>query len=147
MLGKTLGADGLMILTDVRGVAVDCGKASEKYIRSVSPDVLLDLGNHFPAGSMGPKVESAVDFVQNEKDDAGGGKWSMIGSLIDAESVMNGESGTLVTNAMGPHIWSITLRNRMNLNKHIAIIRRLSSGRITHQSLLLGNLFARYFLG
>ena len=102
MLGKTLGAGGLMILTDVRGVAVDYGKASEKYIRSVSPDVLLDLGNHFPAGSMGPKVESAVDFVQNEKDDAGGGKWSMIGSLIDAESVMNGESGSLVTNAYGP---------------------------------------------
>ena len=68
----------------------------------------------------------------------------MIRSLTDAEGVMNGESGTLVTNAYGPSYLEYYPEKSSESEQHIAIIRRLSSGRITHQSLLLGNLFARY---
>ncbi|KAL9180421.1 hypothetical protein ACHAXT_008391 [Thalassiosira profunda] len=100
MLGKTLGADGLMILTDVPGVAVNYGKPDEKYIRSVSPDRLLELAastnadgsKTFPDGSMGPKVESAVDFVQHYPTHS---CWSTIGSL------KNAGAGTLITNKYG----------------------------------------------
>jgi carbamate kinase len=95
MMGKTLGADGLMILTDVTSVAVNLGKPDEKWIKSASPQQMLALADsNFPDGSMGPKVSSAVDFVQN-------GGWSMIGSLKDASKMLEKEAGTTVTNEFG----------------------------------------------
>lgn len=96
MLGKTLGADGLMILTDVEGVAVNKDKPDQKWIRSASPEAMLQLADsNFPPGSMGPKVASAVDFVQS-------GKWCRIGSLNDATSMLEGKAGTKITNEYGP---------------------------------------------
>ena len=108
MLGKTLGANGLMILTDVAAVAVNMGKSDQKWIRSASPEQMLQLARkddgslNFPAGSMGPKVESVVDFVQNGKDCDGNNRWSLIGSLKEANEMMRGEAGTRVTNDYGP---------------------------------------------
>eukprot|EP00970_Alexandrium_tamarense_P003390 scaffold530_cov193-Alexandrium_tamarense.AAC.18 len=104
MLGKSLGADGLMILTDVPGVAVDFGKPTERFIRSASPERLKELSMNFPDGSMGPKVESAVDFTEGRND-----KWSMIGSLKEATQMMNrnrikqdvNQAGTMITNDHG----------------------------------------------
>eukprot|EP00956_Cyclotella_meneghiniana_P032420 scaffold89152_cov42-Cyclotella_meneghiniana.AAC.4 len=97
MMGKTLNAHGLMILTDVPGVAVHHGTRDERWIKSASPQQLTLLAkNHFPEGSMGPKVSSAVDFVQNY------GGWSMIGSLKDSCRMMDNEAGTVVTNEFGP---------------------------------------------
>ena len=96
MMGKTLKADGLMILTDVPGVAVRHGTKEERWIKSASPGQLARLAkDHFPEGSMGPKVSSAIDFVQNY------GGWSMIGSLKDSCRMMNDEAGTVVTNEFG----------------------------------------------
>jgi carbamate kinase len=94
MMGKTLGADGLMILTDVHGVAINHGTADETWIKSASPQQMLALEDNFPDGSMGPKVSSAIDFVQN-------GGWSMIGSLKDASKMLDKEAGTEVTNDHG----------------------------------------------
>lgn len=95
MLGKTLGADGLMILTDVKGVAVNKDKPDEKWIRSASPEAMMQLERNFPPGSMGPKVMSAIDFVQS-------GKWCRVGSLKDATSMLEGKAGTEITNEHGP---------------------------------------------
>ncbi len=95
MLGKTLGADGLMILTDVEGVAVNKGKSNERYILSASPEQMMKLGDNFPPGSMGPKVESAIDFVQS-------GRWCRIGSLKDAALMLEGKAGTKITSEHGP---------------------------------------------
>jgi len=95
MLGKTLGADGLMILTDVEAVAVNKDTPDQKWIRSASPEAMLQLDSNFPPGSMGPKVASAVDFVQSEK-------WCRIGSLNDASSMLEGKAGTKITNEYGP---------------------------------------------
>lgn len=95
MLGKTLGADGLMILTDVEGVAVNIGKSDERWIRSASPEQMMHLDDNFPPGSMGPKVESAIDFVQS-------GKWCRIGSLKDAALMLEGIAGTKITSEHGP---------------------------------------------
>lgn len=95
MIGKTLSADVLMILTDVRGVAVNRGMPNEKWIRSASPEAMSQLSDNFPQGSMGPKVESAIDFVRS-------GKWCRIGSLKDATAMMKGETGTKITTEHGP---------------------------------------------
>ena len=94
MMGKTLGADGLMILTDVPSVAINHGKPDEKWIKSASPQQILQLSDHFPDGSMGPKVSSAIDFVQS-------GGWSMIGSLKEASKMLDKKAGTIVTNEFG----------------------------------------------
>ena len=107
MLGKTLEADGFMILTDVPGVAVNMGKPNQKWIRSVSPEMMLKLAmgddgrKNFPPGSMGPKVESAIEFVNSGGGCSGNGRWSMIGSLKEATQMMKGEAGTIVTNDHG----------------------------------------------
>ena len=96
MLGKTLGADGLMILTDVKGVAVNKDTPDQKWIKSASPATLNELADNFPAGSMGPKVDSAIDFVQSDM-----GKWCKIGALADATAMVEGKAGTEITNEYG----------------------------------------------
>lgn len=58
MLARDLNADGLLILTDVPGVATDFSSPNAKWIKSVSPEMLLKMMFEFPDGSMGPKVES-----------------------------------------------------------------------------------------
>ena len=90
MLGIGLGAQGLMILTDVPGVAINYKTPEEKWIKSVSPEQLQDLMDHFPDGSMGPKVASAIEFAKS-------GGWCTIGSLKKAEEMINRQAGTLVT--------------------------------------------------
>jgi carbamate kinase len=47
--------------------------------------------HEFPSGSMGPKVESAVQFVEQR------GRWGMIGSLSEVNDIMMHKAGTLVT--------------------------------------------------
>jgi carbamate kinase len=46
---------------------------------------------HFAAGSMGPKVEAACDFAEAT------GKLAGIGSLADAEAILGGDAGTIVS--------------------------------------------------
>lgn len=95
MLAKILDASGLLILTDVKGAAVGFRTSNQKWIKSASPEKLQELMYEFPAGSMGPKVESAVEFVQQT------GGWGRIGSLNEVEKVMSNETGTLITTAHG----------------------------------------------
>lgn len=90
MLGISLRAQGLLILTDVPAVATGFGTSHSKRIRSASPQALQAMAHEFPSGSMGPKVESAIEFVNNT------GGWSAIGSLKEAASILRGETGTLV---------------------------------------------------
>ena len=44
----------------------------------------------FPAGSMGPKVEAACDFVERT------GGMAAIGALADIEAIVDGRTGTIV---------------------------------------------------
>lgn len=90
MMGCALNAQGLLILTDVQAIALDFGKPNMKFIRSVSPKKLLSLMHHFPAGSMGPKVESAIEFVNKT------GGWAAIGSLHEANKIVADQAGTRI---------------------------------------------------
>lgn len=86
-----LKADGLMILTDVPGVALDFDSDNPRWIKAVSPGILRTLGEHFPDGSMGPKIQSVIDFVEKSS-----GGWAAIGSLNEADKIMAGKAGTLI---------------------------------------------------
>lgn len=89
LLAKELHADVFAMLTDVDAVYVDYGKPTQRALRTISPAELA--GYAFPAGSMGPKVESACDYAQAT------GKSAMIGSLSNVAGLVNGTAGTTVT--------------------------------------------------
>lgn len=89
LLAKDLGARALLMLTDVDAVYRDWGKASQEPIRKVCAHELRP--EEFPAGSMGPKVEAARDFVIHSGGIAG------IGALEDAIDIIEGRCGTLVS--------------------------------------------------
>jgi carbamate kinase len=95
MVGISLEADGLLILTDVQGVARAYATGQEKWIKTVSPDTLAACAEDFPAGSMGPKVESAIEFVKKT------GGWAAIGSLNEADKVVAGTAGTRIEDRNG----------------------------------------------
>jgi carbamate kinase len=88
LLAQLLGADVLLLLTDVPAVEVDYGTPSARAIRHISVDELR--GHEFPEGSMGPKVEAACAFARAT------GHRAAIGRLEDAEALLEGTAGTIV---------------------------------------------------
>ena len=89
LLARELEADLFIMATDADAVYLDWGKPTQKAIRRVSPEALAGYG--FAAGSMGPKVEAAVELVTRT------GKTAAIGALADIVRITRGEAGTLVT--------------------------------------------------
>jgi carbamate kinase len=89
LLAKSLKAEAYLMLTDAEAVWRDFGAPDSRAIRRASPDALEALS--FPAGSMGPKVSAACDFVRATGGRAG------IGALTDAVAILNGAAGTLVS--------------------------------------------------
>jgi carbamate kinase len=95
ILARDVEASTLLILTDVQAVQRGFGtERAEPIERMTAEDAreLLEAGE-FGAGSMGPKVEAAVRFVEQ-----GGGR-SAIGDLDSAVAVLSGESGTNIVSA------------------------------------------------
>ena len=89
-LASQIKADILLILSDVDYVYLNYGKKGQEEIREISADELLKYQKegHFPAGSMGPKVEAAIRFVRN------GGKETIITSIEKAWDAIKGKTGT-----------------------------------------------------
>jgi carbamate kinase len=92
LLAKGLEADWFVMATDVDGVYVDWGKPGQKAIARANPGALMQLAGNFPAGSMGPKVIAACEFVQATGHRAG------IGDLTNIDEMLAGKRGTIVTN-------------------------------------------------
>ena len=88
LLARELDADLFVIATDVDGVYLDWGKPEQRRLGKVTVQELKD--HPFPAGSMGPKVAAAIQFVEKT------GKRAAIGSLQDIEKIVTGEAGTNV---------------------------------------------------
>lgn len=95
LLAQELAADLLVIATDVDAAYVDWGKPTKKAIARAHPDELERLG--FATGSMGPKVQAAIEFVRET------GKDAVIGALADIVAITEGRAGTRVSVA-GPGI-------------------------------------------
>jgi len=90
LLAKGLDADMFVMLTDVANVFVDFGTENQRSIKAAHPDALEALD--FAAGSMGPKVLGACQFVRET------GHRSAIGRLSELTAIMTGEAGTLISN-------------------------------------------------
>lgn len=89
MLAVRIGADVLAIVTDVDAVYEHWGTPEEHAIRRASPAALEQA--EFAAGSMGPKVKAACEFVAQT------GGMAAIGSIADAAELVRGEAGTVIT--------------------------------------------------
>jgi carbamate kinase len=86
LLASRLGADILLLLTDVPAVEHDWGTPQARVIQRTTPQELRRL--RFESGSMGPKVEAACRFVEN------GGRVAAIGALTQAAAIVDGRAGT-----------------------------------------------------
>ena len=93
ILGRDIGAQVLLILTDVDAVYRGWGTPAQQAIRRMSlaeADQLLQ-GSDLGAGSMRPKVEAAADFVRS------GGERAVIAELAHGLAALAGEAGTTIT--------------------------------------------------
>jgi carbamate kinase len=88
LLAREVGADLFVMATDVDGVYTGWGTPEQRKLGRVTPGELRELP--FAAGSMGPKVEAAIRFVE-----ATGGR-AAIGGLHEIEAIVDGDAGTQV---------------------------------------------------
>lgn len=92
MLAASLSADLFIILTGVERVARDFGKPTETPL----PEIKLDMARRllaegqFPAGSMGPKIDAAIAFVE------AGGKEVLITRAESLSEALEGRTGTVI---------------------------------------------------
>jgi carbamate kinase len=90
LLGSTIGAERLYILTDVPKVYINFNTKDQKQLDTITIDeaqAYYDDGE-FAAGSMGPKVLAGIDFVKK------GGKEAIITDLHNIEKKMIAEQGS-----------------------------------------------------
>ena len=95
LLARLLGCQTLVIVTGVDRVALRYGKPDQRELERATPDELegwMEEG-HFPAGSMGPKIQAAIEFVR------GGGREVIITSPERLTDALEGKTGTLVSRA------------------------------------------------
>jgi carbamate kinase len=89
MIAAGVQADCLIIATDVDAVYVNWGQPEQRRLTKTTPQELAQ--HNFASGSMGPKVEAAVKFVNAT------GKRAVIGPLEHIEEMLAGRVGTAIT--------------------------------------------------
>ncbi|HET7236631.1 MAG TPA: carbamate kinase [Actinomycetota bacterium] len=88
LLAREVEADLFVMATDVDGVYADWGTPDQRRLQRVTPAELRGYG--FASGSMGPKVDAAIRFVERT------GKRAAIGGLAEIEAIVEGDAGTQV---------------------------------------------------
>lgn len=97
ILGKDIGAQVLLILTDVDAVYAGWGTPAQQPIRrlTLAEAGRLLQGGGLGTGSMRPKVEAAADFIRS------GGERAVIAELAQGLAALRGEAGTTITKETG----------------------------------------------
>lgn len=92
LLAAEIDADYLFILTGVEQVAIRFGKPDQQNLFQISiAEALQHLEDgEFPKGSMGPKIEAAISFLQK------GGKNVVITSIDKLNDALEGKTGTRI---------------------------------------------------
>jgi carbamate kinase len=92
LLGGLIGADILVIVTQVDKVCVNFGQPDEKALDRLTAGEAAEMlaAGQFPAGSMGPKIESAITFL------SGGGKAVIITAPENILAAVVGTKGTTI---------------------------------------------------
>jgi carbamate kinase len=89
-LAEEIRVDVFLIATDVEGVALDYGGPDQRFLRNMTLAEAAQYmaEGHFPPGSMGPKIEAAVQFIKKR------GNRAVITSIGAIESAVAGTAGT-----------------------------------------------------
>lgn len=92
LLAIEIGADLFVILTGVEKVALNYGKPNQKDLDELTIDEAKKYlkEGQFPSGSMGPKIESAIDFVKATN------KECIITDMAKLKLALNGKTGTRI---------------------------------------------------
>ncbi len=93
LLAQQIGADLLLISTAVEKVALNFGKPDEQWLDRMTlaeAKQYLAEGKHFAKGSMAPKIEAVVSFLE------GGGKEALITDPANIARALRGETGTFI---------------------------------------------------
>jgi carbamate kinase len=93
MLATEIGADLLLISTSVEKVALDFGTPEQRWVSELSLEeakTRLEEGTHFLKGSMAPKIEAVIDFLE------AGGDEAIITNPENLERAMQGATGTRI---------------------------------------------------
>lgn len=91
-LGEQIGADILFIATEVEKVALHFQRPNQKLLNklTISQAIKYFEEGYFPAGSMGPKIEAAINFVNHSK------KKAIITSIDKIARAIEGKAGTII---------------------------------------------------
>ncbi|SDK94343.1 carbamate kinase [Natronincola ferrireducens] len=92
LVAQEINANYLIVLTGVPQVAINFGKENQEFLKEMT---LADAKRHFeegqfPPGSMGPKIEAAIRFVENGEGEA------IITSIDKLQEALKGETGTRI---------------------------------------------------
>ncbi len=92
VLARSVEADVLVIATDVDHAIIGYGTPEAEAVRTVTLEQMRDIAaaGHFASGSMGPKVEAAMRFVES------GGRRSVITALEHIGKAITGNYGTVI---------------------------------------------------
>ncbi|HET6595412.1 MAG TPA: carbamate kinase [Anaerolineales bacterium] len=94
LLAQEIGADLFLIATAVEKVAINFGKPEQKWLDKMTvaeAKQYLVEGTHFAKGSMAPKVQAIIWFLEN------GGKQALITNPENIGRALKGETGTWIT--------------------------------------------------
>ena len=95
LLAQAINADLFLISTAVEKVALNFGKPDEKWIDRMTlaeAKQYLAEGTHFAKGSMAPKIQAIIWFLEN------GGKAALITNPENIDRALKGETGTWIVN-------------------------------------------------
>jgi carbamate kinase len=93
LLGNLLGAELLVISTAVEKVAIHWGKPEQKWLDRMTvaeAKAYLDEGIHFAKGSMAPKIQASIWFIER------GGRRALITNPENIGRALKGETGTWI---------------------------------------------------
>jgi carbamate kinase len=98
LLARELGAEALVFLTAVPAVLHHYGEPDEAPIHRISvAEISRDMASgEFAAGSMGPKIEAAIQFLSD------GGEMVLITNPENLEAALEGKAGTRITRSGAP---------------------------------------------
>ena len=93
LLGKEINADTFLILTAVEKVCLNYNTDNEVMLDSLTIEEAEEYikEGHFAKGSMLPKIEACLDFIDNSDD-----RVAIISSLDKAKDAINGKTGTII---------------------------------------------------
>lgn len=94
VLAREIGAELLIILTEVDQVALNFGMLDQQLLSDMTVSQAKQHLNEgqFPPGSMGPKIEAAINFLES------GGGHVIITSIDKAAQALDGQAGTHIRN-------------------------------------------------